>query len=86
LCLAAEGSKLFEGTSIAHTLRQGDVVRIKAAKNFTNGVSGTSSTILIGNVTAGKSRKKIPYEYDWGSQKIEKNAKSISIFTFETAN
>ena len=83
LYLDAIGSQLFEGTTIAYTLSKGDVIVFNAVKDFTNGVSGTTSTILLGEVTTGNPRKTKPFEYDWENQKVAKNSEGIYVFTFE---
>ncbi|EDM44425.1 hypothetical protein SCB49_05330 [unidentified eubacterium SCB49] len=85
LYLDAVGSQLFEGTSIAHQLTKGDTVIIHSVKDFTNGVSGTTSTVLFGNVTTGNPPAKIPFEYTWEAQQIEKNTDGVFVFSFELA-
>jgi hypothetical protein len=86
LYLDAVGSQLFEGTTIAHQLKEGDTVTIHSVKDFTNGVSGTTDTLIFGNVTTGNPPIKIPFEYTWETQKIEKNADGVFVFSFELAD
>ena len=83
LYLDVVGSQLFEGTTIAYKLSKGDIIVINKVKNFTNGVSGTTSTIFIGKVTTGSPKNTIPFEYDWQKQQIAKNEQGIYIFTLE---
>ncbi len=86
LYLDAVGSPLFEETTIAHYVKKGDEVIITAAKDFTNGVSGTTSTLLFGNVTTGNPPITIPFEYTWETQQIEKNTDGVFVFSFELAD
>ena len=86
LYLDAVGSQLFEGTTIACKLSKGDIIVINSVKDVTNGVSGTTSTILLGEVTTGNPSKTKPFEYDWGNEQIAKNSKGVYLFTFDTAD
>lgn len=85
LYLDAVGSQLYEGTTIAHQLKKGDAIVINSAKEFTNGVSGVTHTLLFGNVTTGNTPTTIPFEYYWEAQTIEKIQNGIFIFKFKLA-
>lgn len=86
LYLDAVGSQLYEGTTIAHQLKKGDEVIIKSAKEFTNGVSGVTHTLLFGNVTSGNPPVTIPFEYYWEAQEIEKTENGVFVFKFKLAD
>jgi len=86
LYLDAVGSQLYEGTTIAHQLKKGDEVIINSAKEFTNGVSGVTHTLLFGNVTSGNPPVTIPFEYYWEAQEIEKTENGVFVFKFKVAD
>lgn len=85
LYLDAVGSQLYDGTTIAHQLNKGDQIYIHSAKDFTDGTSGFTSTLLFGNVTTGNPPQIIPFEYNWETQKIKKNAQGVFVFSFEAS-
>lgn len=83
LYLDALGSQLFEDISIAHTLQKGDTIVIKKVKNFTNGVSGFTTTMLLGEVTTSNPKQTIPFEYTWLGKGIEKDTNGQRSFWFK---
>lgn len=82
LLLDKKDSPLYEGTTIAFYVKKGDELQIRSAKNFTNGTSGATHTILFGTIITGSPSKTIPFEYYWETQTITKDAENTLIFTF----
>ncbi len=80
--LDAVGSKLYEGTSIALRLKKGDTLIIMSAKDFKNGTSGFTSTIIFGEVPTGRPPQVIPFEFYREKQYIEETNSGTLVFTF----
>ncbi len=83
LLLNAVGEQLFEGVTVAHHLKKGDVLLIKKVVDFTNGVSGSTHTIVFGEVvrTSGSSQS-LSFEYYWDTQEIKDNGTGKFTFSF----
>ena len=66
--IAMKQQKLSGNIKNLEELPIGSVLRIKKAKQFTNGVTGFKSTHLLGSVFLERLKKEVQFEFAWGSK------------------
>lgn len=66
-------NKLSGNATQLRELPVGSILKIEKAKRYTDGVTGFTSTYVLGTVFLEELQKEVPFEYAWGSKSYGTN-------------
>lgn len=78
--IVEKDTRLYEGVTVVQKLKKGTPMMFHQAKLFTNRVSGTTTSVLLGTVYL--ENQELPFEHYWGTKTylLDKNKKDYWTF------